>query len=230
MTEPEPAVLVFDVNETLIDIESLAPHFERIFGDTRVLREWFGQLVMYSMALTLSGQYADFGTLGRAVMRMTAEVHRVNVTDGDLRDFAAGMRTMPAHPDVAGGLAALRNLGYRMVTLTNSPASPDGRTPLQNAGLGEYFERQFSVDPQRAFKPAPQLYTGVTDELGVPTSAAMMVAAHPWDLLGAQAVGMSTALLTRPGNAALSLPGIAQPTLVATDVGDLARALSEGRT
>ncbi len=131
MTEREPAVLVFDVNETLLDIESLQPHFERIFGDTRVLREWFGQLVMYSMALTLSGgQYADFGTLGRAVMQMTAEVHHVNVTDGDLRDFAAGMRTMPAHPpDVAGGLAALRNLGYRMATLTNSPASPDGRTP-----------------------------------------------------------------------------------------------------
>jgi 2-haloacid dehalogenase len=49
-----PSVLVFDVNETLIDIESLEPHFVRIFGDGRVLREWFGQLVMYSMAVTLS--------------------------------------------------------------------------------------------------------------------------------------------------------------------------------
>lgn len=226
---PEPDVLIFDVNETLIDIEALAPHFERIFGDALVLREWFGQLVMYSMALTLSGQYADFGTLGRAVMQMTADVHHVNVTDDDLRDFAVGMQTMPAHPDVADGLAALRNLGYRLVTLTNSPAAPDGRTPLQNAGLGDYFERQFSVDPQRAFKPAPKLYTGVADELGVPASAAMMVAAHPWDLLGAQAVGMGTAFLTRPGNAALPLPGIAAPTLVATDVVDLARVLSEAR-
>ena len=40
--DDEPSVLVFDVNETLIDIESLEPHFVRMFGDPRVLREWFG--------------------------------------------------------------------------------------------------------------------------------------------------------------------------------------------
>ena len=26
-------LLVFDVNETLLDLEALAPHFERMFGD-----------------------------------------------------------------------------------------------------------------------------------------------------------------------------------------------------
>jgi 2-haloacid dehalogenase len=51
-----PTVLVFDVNETLIDINSMAPLFERIFGDPRAMREWFGQLVTYSMAATLSGR------------------------------------------------------------------------------------------------------------------------------------------------------------------------------
>jgi 2-haloacid dehalogenase len=50
-----PSVLVFDVNETLIAIESMAPLFERVFGDPQAMREWFNQLVMYSMAATLSG-------------------------------------------------------------------------------------------------------------------------------------------------------------------------------
>ena len=53
----EPSVLVFDVNETLIDFESMNPLFERIFGDTRVMREWLGHLIMYSMTITLSGLY-----------------------------------------------------------------------------------------------------------------------------------------------------------------------------
>ena len=53
----EPKVLVFDVNETLIDFESMTPIFERIFGDPRVMREWLGHLIMYSMTLTLSGVY-----------------------------------------------------------------------------------------------------------------------------------------------------------------------------
>ncbi len=78
-----PSVLVFDVNETLIDIGALEPHFERMFGDRRVLREWFGQLVMYSMAVTLAGNYIDFFSLGQAVLRMTADVHRVHITDDD---------------------------------------------------------------------------------------------------------------------------------------------------
>jgi 2-haloacid dehalogenase len=31
-------VIVFDVNETLLDLESLTPTFERIFGDRSGLR------------------------------------------------------------------------------------------------------------------------------------------------------------------------------------------------
>ena len=53
-----PSICVFDVNETLIDIEFMAPLFERVFGDSRVMREWFGQLILYSNAITLSGKLA----------------------------------------------------------------------------------------------------------------------------------------------------------------------------
>ena len=65
-----PSVLVFDVNETLIDIDAMAPLFEQLFGDSRAMREWFGQLVMYSMTAALSGCYVDFFTLGQGVLRM----------------------------------------------------------------------------------------------------------------------------------------------------------------
>jgi 2-haloacid dehalogenase len=41
MTAAAPSVCVFDVNETLIDIESIAPLFQRLFGDRKALREWF---------------------------------------------------------------------------------------------------------------------------------------------------------------------------------------------
>ena len=33
-----PSICVFDVNETLLDIKFLAPLFERVFGDAKVLR------------------------------------------------------------------------------------------------------------------------------------------------------------------------------------------------
>ena len=52
--------IVFDVNETLLDLESLAPTFERIFGERSALRSWFAQLILYSEALTLAGTYVPF--------------------------------------------------------------------------------------------------------------------------------------------------------------------------
>ncbi len=220
-----PSVLVFDVNETLIDIESLGPHFEAMFGDRRVLREWFGQLVMYSMTVTLADRYIDFFSLGEAVLRMTADVHRVKITDDDVRALSAGMQTMPAHPDVAEGLRMLTDRGYRMVTLTNSPPTSEGTTPLEHAGVAGHFERQFSVDTSRVYKPSPRLYTRVAAELGVPQSECMMVAAHVWDTIGAQAAGFSGALITRPGNAPLPTPELPQPDLIAEDLVALARQL-----
>jgi 2-haloacid dehalogenase len=220
-----PAVLVFDVNETLIDITSLEPLFDRMFGDGGVLREWFNQLVMYSMTATLSGNYVDFFTLGQAVLRMIGDSRQVPITEDGLDDLAHGMRTMPAHPDVADGLKALREQGYRLVTLTNSPPKPGVPTPLENAGLAESFEKQFSVDTWRAFKPSPQLYQGVAEDLGVPPSDCMMVAAHVWDTIGAQSAGLRGALITRPGNAPLPINALPQPGVVAADLLELAERL-----
>jgi len=222
---PAPSVLVFDVNETLIDIESLAPVFERIFGDRRAMREWFGQLITYSMTTTLSGHYIDFFALGQGVLQMLATFHHADITDKDLPDIQQAMLTMPAQPDVGDGLTVLRRDGFRLVTLTNSPPNPDGPTPLEHAGLAQFFEQQFSVDSRRAFKPAPTVYRYVCDELGVTPADCMMVAAHVWDTIGAQAVGFSGALITRPGNAPLPVPDLPQPDVIAPNLRDLARQL-----
>ena len=59
-----PSITVFDVNETLLDIASLEPLFERIFGNRAIMREWFTQLVLYSQTMTLSGLYTPFSELG----------------------------------------------------------------------------------------------------------------------------------------------------------------------
>lgn len=220
-----PSVLVFDVNETLIDIESMSPLFERVFGDPQAMREWFNQLVLYSMTATLSGHYVDFFSLGQGLLQMLASTHRVAITDEDIARLKHAMLTMPAHPDVEDGLMALRDNGFRLVTLTNSPPNPDGQSPLEHAGLAHFFEQTFSVDACRAFKPTPAVYRYVCEELAVAPADCMMVAAHVWDTIGAQSAGLSGALITRPGNALLPIPDLPQPTVVATDLRELAQQL-----
>jgi 2-haloacid dehalogenase len=218
-----PSVLVFDVNETLIDIEALDPVFEQIFGDAGVMREWFGQLVMYSMTTALSGCYVDFFSLGQGVLRMLGEIHGAPILQTDVDLIRQAMLTMPAHADVTDGLTMLRDNGFRMVTLTNSPPNPDGPSPLASAGLSGYFERQFSVDACGTYKPAPDTYHQVCRELRVAPENTMMVAAHVWDTIGAQSAGFSAALITRPGNAPLPVAGLPRPTFVAEDLRALAQ-------
>jgi 2-haloacid dehalogenase len=223
----KPSVVVFDVNETLIDIEALGPLFGRVFGDRHVLREWFGQLVLYSMTTTLSGLYEDFFALGRGAFEMVGAVHGVAIGAADVEALREGLLTMPAHPDVEEGLRELNRAGFRLVTLTNSPPNPGGKTPLERAGLAGYFERQFSVDAARAFKPSPLVYRMVAEELGVSPSDCCMVAAHVWDTIDAQGVGFSAGLITRPGNAPLPVSGLPQPDVVAPDLPALAARLIE---
>jgi 2-haloacid dehalogenase len=215
--EMRPSICVFDVNETLLDIEFLAPLFQRVFGDSRMVREWFGQLILYSNAITLSGPYKSFFTLGQGILEMLGTIHRVPVRPSDRDELKARMLRMRAHRDVPGGLEQLKKAGFRLVTLTNSPPDAEG-SPLQHAGIDGWFERAFSVDSVRRFKPAPQVYHMVAEELGVPAAAMCMVAAHVWDTIGAQSVGCCGALIARPGNAPLPVNGLPQPQVVAPDL------------
>ena len=50
-------LIVFDVNETLLDLDVMSPIFERIFHDKSAMRAWFANLIMYSEALTLANYY-----------------------------------------------------------------------------------------------------------------------------------------------------------------------------
>lgn len=45
-----PSIIVFDVNETLLDLTTLEPVFDRLFGSPTVMREWFAQLILYAEA------------------------------------------------------------------------------------------------------------------------------------------------------------------------------------
>ena len=220
----QPSVIVFDVNETLLDIETLEPLFVRLFGERKTMRDWYAQLVLYSEALTLAGSYAPFSELGGAVLRMMGEIRGIPVQSTDVAELRVRTLGMPAHGDVLDALRRLADAGFRLVTLTNSAPDPDA-SPLERTGIAALLERQFSVDAVRRFKPAPETYRSVAEGLGVPTSALCMVAAHSWDTLGAQAVGCSAALVTRTGNAALPLSGLLQPEIVEDDMGRVADAM-----
>src|SRR5579872_365398 len=94
-------ILVFDVNETLLDLRVLEPHFERVFGDKSMLREWFNQVILYAEAVTLADNYGNFGEIARAALEMTAAAQDVKLSSEDTQLIVGGIRNLPAHSEVA---------------------------------------------------------------------------------------------------------------------------------
>jgi 2-haloacid dehalogenase len=193
-----PRVIVCDVNETLLDVAALEPDFKDVFGDARVLQDWFATVLLYSEVATLAGPYTDFASIAGAALDMTATARIVTMSPENRTRILQGMLKLPAHSDVRDGLQIMRDAGLRLVTLTNSaPAAVQQQ--LANAGLTSLFERSFSVDTVRRFKPAPEAYRSVAETLKVPIGQLRLVAAHAWDVVGALRAGCAAAFVARPG-------------------------------
>jgi 2-haloacid dehalogenase len=215
-------LVVFDVNETLLDLRALEPAVERIFGQKGALRLWFANFILYSAALTVAGCYVPFADLGTAVMKMLADADGIDVREADKAELVEKFSTMPPHPDVVPALARLRNAGFRLFTLSNNLLDVQTRQ-LEHAGISALFERRFSVDEVKLQKPAPQAYDHVARQLGVEPSRLCMVACHTWDTLGAVAAGWEAALIKRVGNDVLGVGP--QPQTVGDDLNDVADQL-----
>src|SRR5437879_12957723 len=92
-------VLVFDVNETLLDLAALDPHFKRVFGDAAVRREWFATMLQSALLLTVTGPYFDFGSHFRAALALTAQRRGVALSEADEKAILEDVRRFPAQPE-----------------------------------------------------------------------------------------------------------------------------------
>jgi 2-haloacid dehalogenase len=215
-------LVVFDVNETLLDLGTMAPTFERIFGDKNAMRLWFDDLILYSAALTVAGCYVPFTDIGAAVMKMLADTRGIRIGDADRKELTDKFSTMPPYEEVPGALRKLRAAGFRLFTLTDNLLEVQTRQ-LEQGGIVDLFERRFSADGVKHHKPSREAYGYVEKELGVKPSQLCLIACHTWDTLGAVAAGWQAALVKRVGNDVLGVGP--QPQIVGNDLNDVANQL-----
>ncbi|MDP9313876.1 MAG: haloacid dehalogenase type II [Chloroflexota bacterium] len=212
-------VIVCDVIETMLDLRALDPQFERIFGDRAARQEWFQQMLQSAFVATITHVYADFGTIGKAALQMTADRRGVELSDDDRQQVLGTVRQLPPHPDVRPGLERLRAAGFRLASLTNSTEQV-AQAQLDHAGLTEYFEQILSVDTVQRFKPAADAYRMAAERLQVPIGDIRLVAAHAWDIAGALRAGCAAAFVARPGK--VLDPLVEVPDVVGADFTDVA--------
>lgn len=195
---PRPQLIVFDVNETLSDMSSMADRFADIDAPPSLAATWFAAVLRDGFALTVNGANPDFADLARAGLAVALATQPVEAIDDAVDQLMAAFASLPAHSDVVEGIGALAATGVRLVTLSNGSATI-AQGLLQRTGIGHHLERVLSVQDAPAWKPAESAYQYALDVCDVEATDTMLVAVHPWDLHGANQAGLTTAYLNRKG-------------------------------
>lgn len=209
-----PKVIFFDVNETLLDLTAMRSSVgEALGGRDDLLPLWFSTMLHHSLVDSTTGRFHTFGEIGVASLLMVAEIEGIELTKAQAKTaIVTPLRSLPPHPDVRDGLQALKNKGYKLVSLTNS-SNQGVYTQFKNADLLSYFDERLSVEDINLYKPDTRTYEWAIEKMGIAAEDAMLVAAHGWDIAGAKQAGWQAAFIARPGKVLYPL-AIAPDTVV----------------
>jgi 2-haloacid dehalogenase len=72
-------------------------------------------------------------------------------------------------------LTLLKENGFRLATLTNSP---NAKEQLINSNLTDHFEQALSINAIEKYKPAAETYLWAAKKLAVKPQEMIMIAAH----------------------------------------------------
>jgi len=190
--------ILFDINETVLNLSRLKPLFKEAFGDDSVMALWFALLLHSSTVCALTGRHSSFASLAGDVLNNVAARQGVTLSEATRERILATFANLTAHTDIKPALTKLRDNGYRTVAFSNSSLNLITQQ-IENAGLTHFFDDVISVQETGSFKPDPKVYQYVADQLKQPISLLRLVATHDWDTHGAMAAGMLSAYIDRAG-------------------------------
>jgi 2-haloacid dehalogenase len=195
----EVRALVFDVFGTLVDWRAgVAAAFRAggVPGDPEELADAWRARYRPILDEVNDGArpWGDFDELHLATLDDLLSERGVDSPAEDRRGLVRAWHRLDPWPDVRTGLEALR---AARVTATLSNGHLALLVDLARHG-DLRFDCLLSAELARAYKPAPEAYRTAARLLGVDPPELMLVAAHPWDLEGARAAGLRTALIDRP--------------------------------
>lgn len=190
--------ILFDINETVLNLSALRPKFKAVFGDERFTDTWFSMLLHASTVSVITDVKTNFSSLAKIMLEALSAKAGVQISSIEIDDILGGFSNLPAHSDIKTALARLRSEGFHVVAFSNSSLSLITHQ-IHNAGLDEYFDEVLSVEEACTFKPSQQAYQFAATKLGQPKDMLRLVATHDWDTHGAMSAGLEAAYINRSG-------------------------------
>lgn len=235
-----PRWLLFDVFGTLVDwrtgVARKLGEFLKEIGrrdiDPHALADAWRRLYQPAMEEIRSGArpFVKLDILHRENLFTALEATNLDigaVSDARIDQLALAWHHLPAWPDVALGMAKLRER-YLLAPLSNGNVSLLVNLARRNQLP---FDAVLGAEITRRYKPDPASYVDTLAILDCAPDEAMLVAAHPSDLAAAAACGMQTAYVHRPlewGNEQGSPMPSGSWRVAARDLNELAYVLEQG--
>ena len=186
-----PTVVALDVNETLLDLGPVRAALIELGQPADLLATVFARTLLTGMAGALVGNWFPFRAAFDASLAQTSELG-----PHERAQVAEAFAELAPHPDVEPALRRLTEAGVRAVTLSHgSPGIAEAG--LARGGLTPLVERSLSSESIRAWKPSPEVYLWAAGACDVVPARMALVAAHGWDVLGAQRAGLTGAWFPR---------------------------------
>jgi len=203
-------LVIFDLNGTLTDPAGIGEPWQAPELGLDVL----AGAVQTAMVETILGEYTDFSAHIRSALEV--QVARRSLDGGRIEEALERAKRLSPYPDAAEALELLAQAGHRLTVLTNSGAQA-GRATLEACGLSDWFEQVLGVDAVRRFKPHSATYAHALTALDARPEETFMVAAHAWDVTGAQHAGLRGVWIARGQDAYPQVglrPELTAPTLL----------------
>jgi 2-haloacid dehalogenase len=184
---------------------------------------WFELFMEYCFVDNCTIQFHDFSSIARATMKMAGKKLGTRIGDDEVNEVLDLLRQLPVHDGVQGGLSQLRDQGYKLAALTNSPEQTV-LDRMEPTGLISYFEMVLSAEHVRKYKPCIEVYEWAAKKLDASVEDVLMVSTHGWDITGAANAGMRTAYIQNDRE--MLYPLAPQPDFNCRNLADLVAQLN----
>ena len=202
----------------MFSLERLRPELERLGAPGSALELWFAQSLRDFFAHSHAGGYVPLAQVLDAALARTLATLDIDAGDADRSAVLEAMSELDPAPGAAQACAELADAGCPLVALTNGSAGL-ARGLLERSGLDEHVHTVRSCDEVQASKPAPEVYAMARADEG----DTWMLAAHAWDVAGAQRAGLRGAWVALSEREYLA--SYPPPDVRGDDMAEAARAL-----
>ncbi|EPS44642.1 hypothetical protein H072_1426 [Dactylellina haptotyla CBS 200.50] len=209
-------IVAFDLFGTLLSTDSISQKLAEYHGDKAVSisNAWRKYQLEYTWRLNSMGFYEPFDSITKKSLLHALSESSIPHDDSQITVILSSYASLSAFPDVKPCLDAMQSIKHIQPIIFTNGTSKMVQSAVENTPeLDELFhtirDNHLSADEIEKYKPHPMIYQYLAAKVGKSIDPdekhggideVVLISANPFDIAGAQAVGITGVWVDRAGN------------------------------